>query len=324
MNNIDVIGLGALNTDHIYRVERILEDGEAVVDDVGIFPGGSAANTIYGLAKLGIKTGFIGVVADDDDGKLLIQDFKKVITDTSQIIIKKGEKTGSTLCLSDKLGRRSIYVVPGANNLLNAEDINLTYIEQAVILYISSFAGSWQFQLLLDLASELTPSAKFCFSPGELYARKGLKALSPLLGRTHILFINQGEIRNLTGRDFKAGAEICLEQGCQVVVVTLGEGKRLTGSEKTGAVCYIRDINNEYTVESASRTEISIADTTGAGDAFATGFLYGLLNGKALDECALLGDIVAQFCIAQLGARQGLPTTTQLAQRYFELYNQRL
>ena len=60
MSNSEVVGLGALNTDNIYRVERILEDGETVVKESASFPGGSAANTIYGLARLGVSTGFIG------------------------------------------------------------------------------------------------------------------------------------------------------------------------------------------------------------------------------------------------------------------------
>ena len=65
-------------------------------------------------------------------------------------------------------------------------------------------------------------------------------------------------------------------------------------------------------------------DTTGAGDAFATGFLYGLPNGKGLEECGRLGDIVAQFSIAKIGARQGLPTLDELVQRYHQLYNKQL
>jgi ribokinase len=62
MNDIEVVGLGALNIDHIYRVQRILNDGEAVVTESISSPGGSAANTIYGLAKLGVKTGFLYLV----------------------------------------------------------------------------------------------------------------------------------------------------------------------------------------------------------------------------------------------------------------------
>ena len=62
MGQIEVVGLGALNIDHLYQVERILDDGESVVKETKSFPGGSAANTICGLAKLGIDTGFSGVV----------------------------------------------------------------------------------------------------------------------------------------------------------------------------------------------------------------------------------------------------------------------
>ncbi len=59
-------------------------------------------------------------------------------------------------------------------------------------------------------------------------------------------------------------------------------------------------------------------DTTGAGDAFAAGVLYGLLNEKGLRECGLLGTIMAQFCIREIGARAGLPSLGELAQRYQE------
>ena len=70
--------------------------------------------------------------------------------------------------------------------------------------------------------------------------------------------------------------------------------------------------------------KVSPVDTTGAGDAFATGFLYGLLKGKGLEECGYLGDIVARLAITKLGTRQGLPTFNQLAHRYRELYKEEL
>jgi len=150
MSNIEVVGLGALNIDHIYKVERILDDGEAVVKEAALFPGGSAANTIYGLARLGVRTGFAGVVGDDAEGKILVQDFQKAGVDTSQIRVKAGVKTGSVLCLSDKRGKRSLYVIPGANNLLTMEDLDMDYINQARMLHISSFADDRQFKVLLE------------------------------------------------------------------------------------------------------------------------------------------------------------------------------
>ncbi len=323
MSNIEIIGLGALNIDNIYRVERILEDGETVVDKVKSFPGGSAANTIYGLSKLGTGTGFIGAVGNDTEGELLVQDFDKIGVDTNHIITKTREKTGITLCLSDFSGKRSIYVIPGANNRLSLDDIDLQYINEAGFLHISSFADDRQFHLLLDLVNKIYPQVKVSFSPGELYTAKGLKALSPILSKTHILFPNYNELRVLTGNDARDGAKICLDYGCRIVVVTMGKGKRLAGSKAASAICYIRDVNREYLIEPSGTTETCV-DTTGAGDAFAAGFLYGFLNNKVLEECGQLGNIVAQFSITKIGARHGLPTLTQLAQRYSELYNRKL
>ena len=321
MNNIEVVGLGALNMDNLYQVERILDDGETVVNESTLSPGGSAANTIYGLAKLGVNTGFAGAIGDDAAGKMLTQDFEKVGVDTSHIRIKQGMKTGSVLCLSDSLGQRSLYVLPGANNLLTMEDLDIDYLNQAKMLHVSSFADDRQFKILLELIDRLDLSTRVSFSPGALYAAKGLKAITPILARTHVLFINQNEIRQLTGQDVPAGAESCLKHGCHIVVVTLGRGDSW---KAVMATSYIRDIGHEYIVEPSSTNLISNLDTTGAGDAFATGFLYGLLNGKGLDECGRLGDIVAQFSLSKVGARPGLPALNELSQRYRELYNREL
>ncbi len=325
MSNIEVVGLGALNVDHLYKVERLLDDGETVVKEAQSFPGGSAANTIYGLARLGVRTGFVGAVSDDAEGTLILHDFQKVGVDSSHIGVKQGTKTGAVLCLSDRAGRRSLSVMPGANNLLTDDDLDITYINQAGLIHLSSFVHDRQFRMLLGLITRLEPSTRLSFAPGALYAARGLTALAPILSRTHVLFINEGEIQQLTGKDFKAGAETCLEQGCHIVAITLGRGKRLDrGGKKVTAIAYIRDADSEHLIEPAGRKRLAITDTTGAGDAFAAGFLYGLLKGKALDECGQMGGLVAQFSITKMGARQGLPTLDELAQRYPQLYNKQL
>ncbi|MBM4432462.1 MAG: carbohydrate kinase family protein [Chloroflexi bacterium] len=318
---IEVIGLGALNMDYLYKVERILVDGETVVSEAVSSPGGSAANTIYGLAKLGVKTGFTGVIGGDADGKALLQDFQRVGVDTSQIKVKRKAKTGAVLCLTDNLGQRSLYVAPGANNLLTFDDLDLIYINQAKMLHISSFADERQFQALLKLVKKLSPAVKVSFAPGALHASKELKALAPILSRTHVLFINRNEIKKLTGKDFAAGAEVCLKRGCHIVAVTLGKGESY---KNVIATSYIRDAEHEYIIEANTRAKVTEVDTTGAGDAFAAGFLYGLLKGKKLGECGRIGDIVARFCIAKMGARAGLPDPAHLAQRYQELYKKQL
>ena len=305
MYSMRVVGLGALNIDNIYQVERILDDGEAVVNESISSPGGSAANTIYGLARLGVNTGFAGVIGDDAEGKILLRDFQKIGVDTSQIRVKRRARTGSVVCLSDSLGKRSLYVLPGANNLLTMDDLDLSYINRAKMLHISSFADDRQFKISLELTDRLDLSVKVSFAPGALYAAKGLKALAPILARTYVLFINQNEMQQLTGKDFKTGAEVCLKLGCEIVVVTLGKG----ASFKTiMATSYIRNSQREHVIEPVNKEIISDRDTIGAGDAFATGFLYGLLNGKGLEECGQLGDIAAQFSTTKMGASEGLTT----------------
>jgi len=313
MQAIEVIGFGAMNIDRLYRVQRVLVDGEAPIMQQTLAPGGSAANTIYGLAKLGIKTGFIGAIGDDDDGKLLLHDFQSRGVDISQIKIKSGAATGSVLCLTDKRGRRALYVSPGANSLLTWQDINFQYLNQARIIHLSSFVADEQFHLQHQVLSAISPSVMVSLAPGALYANRGWDALAPWVSRASILFVNQHEMRVLTGEEFEAGARRCLKQGCGIVVVTLGKG---IDRGKQPSACYINDGAREYYIEAQRGKRGAVIDTTGAGDAFATGFLYGLLKGKNLMECGLLGQVVARFAISKMGARAGLPTLRQLAQKH--------
>ncbi|GAG28799.1 unnamed protein product, partial [marine sediment metagenome] len=242
-------------------------------------------NTIYGLGKLGIGAGFSGTVGDDTEGRTLLKDFKAVRVDTSRIKVKPKARTGSVICLSDGRDKRSLYVLPGANNLLTINDLDLNYINGAEMLHLSSFADDRQFKLSLELIDKLDSSVRLSFTPGALYAIKGLQALAPILRRAYFLFINQDEIRQLTGEDVIKGAAKCLQAGCQRVVVTLGKGGKLKNTTASG---YIRDTKNEYIIKPQDTG--ARMDTTGAGDAFAAGFLYGVVNNKDLKECGRLGD----------------------------------
>jgi len=314
-NEIAVIGFGAMNLDYICRVAETVADGEAMVTDFIPAPGGSAANTIYGLAKLGISTGFIGAVGNDAEGRKLIRDLKAVGTDISHIHIKKAAKTGLAFCFSDKKGRRAIYLLPGANSLLDSQDIDTDYLNSPQIAHFSSFAEDRQLYLQLEAASNLTGRTKLSFAPGMLYASKGLRVLLPLLERSRIVFLNREEIELLTGKDFKTGAEKLVQLGSDIVVVTLGRGIPLGNGKKL--ISYICTRQAEHQVTSADETLENI-ETTGAGDAFASGFLFGMLRNKNLNECGLLGDIVARFVISAPGGRRGFPTPEQLSRAFFK------
>lgn len=316
MSIIDIVGFGALNIDHLYRVDRTVTNGEQLVTDYASSQGGSAANTIYGVARLGIKAGLVGVTGEDEDGQKLIEDFKAAGLDTSQIRAKQGAKTGSAACFSDKHGRRALYISPGANSLLKAEDISLPYLNQAKMVHLSSFADDKQFNLQLELVKEIEASVKVSLAPGMLYAAKGLIFLAPLIEKSHVIFMNREEIEMLTGRDFKSGAQECMSIGCHIVVVTLGKG--LSMDKDRTVTGYIRDIEKEYEIESGKEDLETQLETTGAGDAFAAGFLYGLLKGRKIEDSGLLGDIMARFTISEIGARKGLPSLAQLSETYLK------
>ena len=351
MGSIRVVGFGAMNLDELYRVQSVLADNETTIGEHQSLPGGSAANTIYGLAKLGVRAGFVGAIGTDKAGNLLLDDLKKVGVDISQIKVKEYAETGTVLGLTDRHGNRALYVSPGANSLLTKEDIDLEYVGQTELIHLSSFVDDRQFELQKWVVSNLPQSVKVSFTPGAIYTRKGLNALTPILMKTHILFANENEIEELTGAEYRVAARYFLDKDCQIVIVTLGRGTLqkintaqlaldfaqypkvssppgLSGSTTNRNeiqfrfASYVADARNEYIIESKPLKKR--VDTTGAGDAFATGFLYGLLNGKGLEECGHLGDIVAQFSITKVGARQGLPTLSELSQHYRELYNKEL
>lgn len=316
-----IVGLGAMNMDYFYRVKSLLKDGEAEVEEVQAFPGGSAANTIYALAKLGVPCGFVGAVGGDEAGENLIADLKQVGVDTSFISIKSKAKTGSVVAIVDKDGRRALYVHPGANGLMDKDDMLLDYLASAQIVHTSAFVGDKQFFWQRDILTALASEAKLSFAPGALYARRGLDALKPFLKRTLFLFLNRKELKELTGGDLEAGAQLCLQNGCQTVVVTLGKGLR---RGKRTCCSLVAKAGNTITWVQAAPGQKKIVDTTGAGDAFTAGFLYGYFIGKSSAECGLLGDLMAGFCISKLGARSGLPTLLELAQSYQQITGQRL
>jgi len=291
---MDVIGFGALNLDKVYRVNRIpgIED-EVFVKDVEVHPGGSAANTIVGLSRLGMKTGYIGKVGKDEDGKFLLEDLKREGVDTHNVIVEDG-RTGNALILVDDNGNRAIIVDPGVNDTIRFDEIDLDFVSKFKVLHLTSF--------ICKLSDESFKSQKklvkmfegyISFDPGIIYAQRGIDELKPILTHVDVLLLNKIEIEELTGLNYRDGASELISMGISVVVVKLGEDG-----------CYITDGNKEMSIPSF---KVEVVDTTGAGDAFNAGFLYGFLKGKDLEECGRLGNLVASKCIQKLGARAGLP-----------------
>ncbi|MEM3769915.1 MAG: carbohydrate kinase family protein [Candidatus Bathyarchaeia archaeon] len=300
MKRFDVIGFGALNVDKLYKVNKIAgPEEEGFIKGFEEACGGSAANTIMGLARLGCKVGFIGKVANDREGKMLLEDFRKEGVNTRGVIRAKEGRSGTVMGFVDEKGERALYVDPGVNDTISFEEINVKYACQAKFLHLTSFVGEKSFEAQKRLVENLPEDVKVSMDPGELYARRGVKMLTPILKKTFVFMPNSLELALLTGaEDYVKGAEKLLELGVKIVAVKLA-----------GKGCYVTDGRESHHVEAF---KVKIVDTTGAGDAFCAGFLYGLLNNKSLKECAKLGNFVASRCIMRMGARAGLPRLEDL------------
>jgi len=300
MKKFDVIGFGALNVDKLYKVNRIAgPEEESFIISYEESCGGSAANTIVGLARLGCRVGFIGKVAGDREGKMLVDDFRREGVNLKGIIRAKSGRSGTVLDFVDEKGDRALYVDPGVNDTIEFEEIDREYALKTEFLHLSSFAGERSFEAQRKLVESLPENIKISMDPGMLYARMGLEKLGLLLKRVFVLMPNSRETALLTGEeDPTKGARKLLKLGIKIVAVKLGSRG-----------CYVTDGKEEHHVEAF---KVPVVDTTGAGDAFCAGFLYGLIHKKSLYDCGRLGNFVASRCIMKVGARTGLPRLEDL------------
>ncbi|MGB9936918.1 MAG: carbohydrate kinase family protein [Methanobacterium sp.] len=301
MKKLDVIGFGALNVDKLYNVNKIThEDEETFITDFNEYCGGSAANTIIGLSKLGIKTGFIGKIAEDHEGNLLLKNLQQEGVNTDGIIITPDGRSGNVLGFVDNEGQRALYVDPGVNDLIKYREIGIEYINNSRVLHLTSFVGG-SFKAQEEVLKEINDDVMVSIDPGRIYAERGIKFIKNILNRTDVILINEEELKHLTENKYEncvQGAEFLLKLGINHVIIKRGD----KGS-------YITDGNESYYIPPF---EVKCIDTTGAGDAFNAGFLYGLLKNKDIEESAKLGNFTASCCITEYGAIKGLPNTNQL------------
>jgi len=292
---MDVIGYGALNLDKIMSVDKIPKaDEEGFIISQEYHPGGSAANTIVGLARLGLKTGYIGKVGSDGEGRILLEDMKREGVDSRNIKACDGN-SGAALCFVDGKGDRAMLIIPGVNDTISMDDIDLEYVKSCKFLHLSSFINKstdLSFQTQKKILKET--KAEISFDPGQLYAEKGTDEMKDILSRTKVIFPSEHEVTLLTGCDYKKGSEVLISEGVEIVAVTRGEEG-----------CYVTDGTDEYDIPAE---KVDVVDTTGAGDAFDAGFLYGLIMGNGIKECGILGNKVASCSIQKIGTRAGLPT----------------
>lgn len=297
---LDVVGFGALNLDRLFQVNQIAcKDEEGQIKNLHESCGGSAANTIIGLARLGLDTGLIGKIGSDREGETLLDNLQNEDVDIHGIIKSSNGRSGTVHGYVDRKGERALYVDPGVNDTITIQEIDPEYASNTRLLHLTSFVGKSiqaQEELLDNIDDQITVS----LDPGMIYASKGIKAMQKILQRTNILLINQNELDLLlrSRKDQDTKINTLLNYGIEILVIKQG---------KKG--CLVTDGVKTYLLDAY---DVDCRDTTGAGDAFNSGFIYGFLEGKNIEESAMLGNFVASCCVQELGATTGLPSKSIL------------
>jgi sugar/nucleoside kinase (ribokinase family) len=213
---IDVITISANNYDHFLKVDKISPEHESVIISEFSGAGGSGANTVCGLSRLGKKTAIVGCVKDDNEGRKITESFNEFSVDSKLLIIEddvvySDTKTGNTLVLVERFsGRRQILVTPGINNYLskilranNEQKLNevVAQVKKAKILHLTSFAGKPEMELQLSILEEIRDdNIIVSFTPGAIYVAEGLNQLSGILAGTNIMFLYTQQLNQLLER----------------------------------------------------------------------------------------------------------------------------
>lgn len=258
--------------------------------------GGSAANTLAGLAALGAKCAFIGQVADDQLGEVFAHDIRAGGIAFATPARANDLPTGRCLIFVSPDGQRTMNTYLGVSQNLPAAALDEKAIADAAVLYLEGYLWDPEepraaMRQAIAAAKNAGRKVAFTLSDAFVIERHGADFRAMIeTGDIDILFANHVELASLTGQDdFEEGiAELAPK--VPVLVVTRSEH---------GAVA----VSGRERAEVAAEPVARVVDTTGAGDLFASGFLFGHVRGRSLHECLKLGAVCAGEIISHYGAR---------------------
>lgn len=289
VKDYDVLVVGEINPDLILQggdVTPRFGQQENLVENASLTIGSSAAIVACGAATLGLRTLFMGVVGDDLFGHFMLDAMRDKGVDTSYCRVKTELATGISVILSQKTDR-AILTYSGSISKLNIQDLDLTVLPNVRHLHLSSFF------LLDDLRPDvpklfklarrqsLTTSLDTNWDPAETWD------ISEVIAYTDILLPNEAEALALSRSDTIEKAAASLSCQASIVAIKLGaEGGMVRQAEAT---FYAKSI------------QVEPVDTTGAGDSFDAGFLYGHLTGLSVEESLRAACICGSLSTRTLG-----------------------
>jgi sugar/nucleoside kinase (ribokinase family) len=261
--------------------------------------GGSAANTIAGLASLGGKCGFIGRVRNDQLGEVYQHDLRAGGVEFTTPMAKSGPGTGRCYILVTPDAQRTMNTYLGASVELGPAEVDEGMVGRARILYLEGYlwdrpGAKEAFRKASDIARAKGAKVAFSLSDSFCVNRWRDEFRELIETRVDILFANESEVTALYQvKNFEEAIPM---------VRAHTEVAALTRSEK-GAVI----VRGQETATVAAERVGKVVDTTGAGDLYASGFLYGLIRGKDLATAGRMGAIAAAEIISHFGARPEMP-----------------
>ncbi len=257
--------------------------------------GGSAANTMAGFASFGGKGGFIGKVADDELGATYKNDITSLGLEYTTAPLVLSAPTGRCMILVTPDAQRTMNTFLGASVELSPDDIDTVLISSAQVTYLEGYLfDREQAKQAFVAAAEaahasghriaLSLSDPFCVD------RHRDDFLTLVENHVDILFANEDEIKSLYQTENFDDAISAIDKHVEIAAITRGEKGAVIISKGEKTVIEAEPVSN-------------VIDTTGAGDQFAAGFLYGFTEEKSLAECGKLGAIAAAEVISHIGPR---------------------
>lgn len=333
MNNYDVVAIGnslmdiqVLVSDDVLAKLQLPKGGMVLYEQAEqqeilqslnnlsqkVSSGGSAANTIHGLGALSAKSYYFGKISNDDYGDLYYQDMQK-----AKVGFHKPQKndlpTGTSVILITPDAQRTMATHLGASSQLSVEDIKAEVIEKSKYVYIEGYLFTQEPTRSAAIkAAQIAKSNNIpiAFTLSDVFVVSSFydDIKNFVEQYTNILFCNETEALALSKEeDPQKAFEFCL-QICDSVFLTRSADGAWAYNKKEGQAV-------------VKAFPVDAVDTTGAGDLFAAGALYGLLQQKSIEQCAILGSYCASQVITHLGAR--LPAHSELeAEQIFALYSQ--
>lgn len=257
--------------------------------------GGSAGNTVAGVASLGGSAAYIGKVADDQLGGVFAHDMRAIGVHYAIAPLVGGAATARSLINVTPDGERTMSTFLGASIALTAADVDPALIKGAKIVYLEGYlfdpdGGRAAFARAAQVARDNGVRVAMTLSDAFVVDRHRAGLLAFMTDAVDVVFANAAEVTSLfeTG-DFEAATA---ELGKRVQIAAVTHGAQ-------GSVVISGDERVAVPAEAVER----VVDTTGAGDQYAAGFLYGLARGKSLKACAELGHMAAAEVIGHYGPR---------------------